>query len=420
MPLELVPAASKEEVLLCQTNNYELWGAPLTLEQYQHRDNINYGTSYMAIDREQPEQSNGAVYFVLKDSATGVIESACEILIRDCWVKRAGRLVDARSAVLGSVYTVEKYRNKGNASVMMKELLRQLRETYLTGDCDVAFLYSEVGEYYSRFGYRSFNVPVFVFDITALDDRSTKIGASCAVEYETLYMDYAEVADDYRGRIRKLVERDTDTDTDTDSAAFAFALKPTAGLFEWFANRARAIYWAVQHPDAHAPPAVEHERASASPVDPALTVPTGYLVRHPAADAPGLSYVSFYPEFHTGDCYVTAMHAHDVATAVVLMDLVLKQCAVWKLRKVYAWSTDVGDFDNTGRDPLAAVDRLQHAFATAAGPSASGSSVAFRVQHTNHSLSAIQALHRTSNTDPARPQDPVVTRWEGNGKWCWF
>lgn len=417
MPLELVPTTNEKEVLLCQANNYELWGAPLTLEQYQHRDNINYGTSYMAIDREHPEKSNGAVYFVLKDTDTGVIESACEILIRDCWVRRAGQLIDARSAVLGSVYTVEKYRNKGNASVMMKELLRQMRETYLTGESDVAFLYSEVGEYYSRFGYQSFNVPVFVFDITALDDRSTKIGASCAVEYETLYMDYAEVAEDYRGRIRKLVERDTDKAKANDS--FAFALKPTAELFEWFANRARAIYWATQHPEAEAPPAVEHERASGTPVDQALTVPTGYAIKDASR---GLSYVSFYPEFHTGDCYVIALHAHDVATAVVLMDLVLKQCAVWKLRKVYAWSTDVGDFDNTGRDPLAAVDRLQEAFASAAGPSESGSSVAFRVEETNHSLSAIQALHRTKTTGqgPEGQEEPVVSRWEGNGKWCWF
>lgn len=410
MPLELLATTDKEELLLCQANNYKEWGAPLKLEHYQHRDNINYGSSYMAIDRADPTKSNGGVYFVLKDTDTGEVEAACEILIRDCWVVNGtGKLVDARSAVIGSVYTVEKYRGKGNASLMMKELLRKMKETYLTGDCDVAFLYSAVGEYYSRFGYRSFNVPLFEFDLSGFDAKSSKFGPS--IEHEVLHMDYDEVATDYRARVRHLMEKNAGT-----SGQISFALKPSAEIFEWFANRARAIYWATRHPHLSPPPAVEHERQSAVPVDAALTVATGFVVRD-SRHGQLSSYVTFYPEFHSGHCYITAMHAVDADTAVSLLALVLKQCAVWQLDKVYAWISDVGDFDNTGRDPLGLADRLQQSCAAAG--------VGFRVEQTNDSLSAIQALHGMAmategGEEAAQEEPPAVTRWVANGKWCWF
>lgn len=390
MVLKLIATNSEDDILLCQKNNYITWGSTLTLKQYQHREGMNYASSYMGLQRADPENTNGGVYFILKNQETDNIESACEILIRDCWIGKNGELHNARSAVIGSVYTNEKYRNKGNASIMMRQLLEKMKNKYLKGKYDVAFLYSEVGEYYSKFGYKSFNVEIFKFEIT----KGVK-APSKSIDHEKVYSDYTEIANDYYKQMEKLIKKKVSTNK--TNKGLHFMLKPSCDIFEWFFNRARLNYWAVKYPDAPAPPGLDQEREGYS-VDDKLKLVTGFTIKD---DNGGLNYIVFYPQFHSNDCYILCMHAYTENTALQLIRLVLQQCSEWGMDKVYGWRTDIGDYDNSGGVGLAVEKALLIEF---------GGECVVSVVEENDSLSAVQSLHDSSG----------VVGWEGNGKWCWF
>ncbi|KAG0680164.1 hypothetical protein C6P40_002981 [Pichia californica] len=391
MVLELTSTTSKKDLQECQSNNFISWGAPLTIEQYYHRDSINYESNFMNLYRLNTENTNGGIYFILKDNEikNGEIESACEIFIRDSWIAKNGELFNCKSAVIGSVYTAEKFRGKGNANFMMKELIKQMKEKYLKGKYDSAFLYSEIGEYYSKFGYKSFNVEVLQFDIS----NNNNIKINIDYPFETIYFDYKEISNDYFNKMKDLVLKKSKQDN-----GLHFMLKPSHKIFEWFANRSRVNYWAIKHPEIKdPPPGIENERNNNIKVNPLLNTITGFEIKDKAGK---LNYISFYPQFHNNDCYILAMHATEEEDAIKLIKLVLNQCIKWGMKKVSGWKTDICDFDNTGSYENSFQEILK------------SHGLVFTLQEKNDSLSAIQLMHQPDNID--------VSGWEGNGKWCWF
>jgi hypothetical protein len=247
--MKLEPTTDIEIIKQCQAGNYVTWGPPLTLEQYQDRDWKNYNTDYMNLQRDNPEITNGGVYFILKNQ-NGDIESSCEILLRDCWIKTKDNnnnnnnnnnneiiIINAKCAVIGSVYTIEKYRGKGNGNIMMNQLNKLLDSVYLTGPYDVAFLYSEVGEYYSKFEYQSYHVPVIKLDI----EYYKNIVKNADFNYEQI-TDFTEVANDFKEK--KMIELQKQSINNDDE--MIFMLKPTASIFEWFSNRSHTSGYLIR------------------------------------------------------------------------------------------------------------------------------------------------------------------------------
>lgn len=394
MVLELHITKSKQDILQCQANNFVTWGKPLTLKQYQHRDAINYESNYMNLNREDYfKDINGGIYFILKDSETNIIESACEILIRDSWIANNGKLIDCKSAVIGSVYTVEKFRKKGNASIMMNELLSKMK-LFLKNEFDTAFLYSEVGEYYSKFGYKSFNVPVIEIDLNI-----TRVNLNINFQFNPLFMDFNEISNDYYDKMKQLVINQSILKEGSH-----FMLKPNVKIFEWFANRARVNYWAINHSSIPAPCGIEKERSNNNnsnkdfKVNETLNVITGFTIKD---ENDNLNYIIFYPQFHSNDCYILAMHSNTKEDAIKLIKLVINQCKKWKFEKLYGWITDIGDYNNINNE------ENSNSFLTLL----QNDEIDYHIKETNSSLSAIQFLNNDNN---------YPSYWDGNGKWCWF
>lgn len=397
MVLELHITKSKEDILQCQANNFVTWGEPLTLKQYQHRDAINYESSYMNLNRDDYfKDINGGIYFILKDSKTNIIESACEILIRDSWIANNGKLIDCKSAVIGSVYTVEKFRGKGNASLMINELNLKMKQ-FLKNEFDTAFLYSEVGEYYSKFGYKSFNKPVIEIDLSI----NNQFNLNNNFKYNPLFMDFNEISSDYFNRMKELVINQSILKKGNH-----FMLKPNIKIFEWFANRARVNYWAINHPLVPAPYGIEQERSNNNnnnKVNEILNIITGFTIKD---EQNRLNYIIFYPQFHSNDCYILLMHSDRKENAIKLIKLVINQCKKWGMKKIYGWETDIGDYNNIGdqENTNSFLSFLKD------------NGINYHIKETNSSLSAIQFLNKDSNND----NNKIPTYWDGNGKWCWF
>lgn len=300
MTLTLVPTTSEEEIRECQRQNYATWGGRYTLQGYQDRDWNNYARPYMNnLHRRRGEL--GGVYFVLKNEE-GEIESGCEILLRKGWVKlESGDIESCTSAVVGSVYTQERYRGKGNASTMMAQLNGLLDREYLAGEHDVAFLYSEIGDYYAQFGYESLEEPVYTF---AADQFSAPAPAKHTLL--TSSTDWAPIAAELRASVYSSL---------VSAGGRAFALQPVPDIFAWFAVRAQA---------------------DASNSRLARTIPMGASFHD---DKGRLNFVVSVPS--AAGCTVVAMVAHSPRSRDTLLALVAQ--GLPKGAGIEVWRSDYGD-----------------------------------------------------------------------------
>lgn len=124
----------------------------------------------------------GIKYYVLKDldlpatSKTSQIVASCETLNRVGLIaspQSEGKIQPALSVCIGGVYTIPEHRRKGYGGQMITRLNQFYDDISQQPDAPdlvrtvVITLYSEVGEYYSKFGYSSCHVPVH--EVTELD-----------------------------------------------------------------------------------------------------------------------------------------------------------------------------------------------------------------------------------------------------------
>lgn len=289
--MKLEETNSEEDIKKCQENNYPVWGKPLTIEEYQERDWVTYKTEYMGDNHH---------YFVIKNE-NGDIESSCEILIRDCWIKKkdSTEIINARCGVIGSVFTAEKYRGKGNASLMMKELNNLIDNKYLTGENDVAFLYSEIGNYYERFGYKTFHVPVYKLDPTKYYQENANI-----YQYHEITSDFDEITNDLKTRVLNELK----------NSDHSFALKPQPEIFDWFNRRSRVTFKAT------------HQKET--------PIVNGFSF----SDENGkFNYITFTITYQSNDCSILSASVHGESQKCQLLSLVSKYCIEYKIMNISVW-----------------------------------------------------------------------------------
>ncbi|KAH3663338.1 hypothetical protein OGAPHI_005328 [Ogataea philodendri] len=202
------------------SHNHESWGGKLSVDEYCEREQRNYTHRLCDLWRD-PSVTNGTYYWVLKDTALSPtdrqdIVCACEFLVRDSYYFDT-ELRACKSAVVGSVYTLKDHRKKGYATKMLAMLVDKMKEI-LTGEHDFTFLYSEVGEFYAQFGYKSANVP--------LAELAT--GGKTDIQYTPIRGEQlAAFVDQYDRKLQALVRREPGS----------VAVKPSPAGVEWFHNR---------------------------------------------------------------------------------------------------------------------------------------------------------------------------------------
>lgn len=342
--MEFVRTTDMAEIEARTMANYDIWGKPLSKKGYIVKALINgFHDTYM--------DENHWFYYVLRNSE-GDNESSMEVLVRDAWIKKDGHVKTVSAGVIGSVYTDAPYRGKNNIQQLMDGLHEAL-------DVDVLFLYSELGEYYSKFGYKSHNVPVWKF-CSALDNS-----------VETLH--YVSTRDDVVKVTNALKQNLLDTLDDN-----AFCLIPSAEIFDWYNNRTRATYWDVRCPELPPPKGIAEGIITDYAYD---QLKYGY-----AFEAEGqLQYVMWYVDYPELKMSLLAVHATSAASLQALVKAACHYAKTQGMEKVEMW-----DLEHRPEGYLTAMAQLGGV-----------------KTEQNSSLSAI------------RFKQGEYT-WQGNDKWAWF
>ncbi len=136
-------------------------------------NSVNWGTSLSQPDYLEREaylttiplaKDGGITHWILVDRNLPPnqrpILASCESLRKPVLVSRNGVISEGITHGIGSVFSQPKFRGKGYASRMLKELgpiLKDWQVTEKTGSCDFSVLYSDIGKkYYTKFGWAPF------------------------------------------------------------------------------------------------------------------------------------------------------------------------------------------------------------------------------------------------------------------------
>lgn len=366
----------------CQSRNYDTWGKPLSLKQYLEREEINYKHSLCNLDRDYSKEKRGDYYWVLKDSKAESpvskdpklrnIVASCEILVRDAWVVDSSdkdlKIRDCLSAVIGSVFTYPENRSKGYASRMLTLLVKQMQNLF-PGKYDFSFLYSEVGEFYSRFGYESRHVPLV--DI-ALDEHREEPNFA----YHPLTTNFDECLAVYSSKLKKEMVADVSSEK-LEQNTISFCLKPQRGTIEWFLNRSRHSAYSI---------AGQSKEEAAN------------LMFGSTLETPESGFVIWFLDYRTKVATVLMLYANSFDNFKNLMFL-CRNLVPADFEKLVLWESEVTDYDKSGSSNKKALQYVRDEMQAQTGLE-------------NSSLSAFRFL----NLDVSGKN----VHWICNGKSCWF
>lgn len=220
---EFVPVVGPKALRFFRYMSAHQWKGDLSLDQYYKRESVinkakicQPGVSVFDDTSKNSNELtiNGEWPFILKDLSLKYEDksdhvdddddpeffnavSSCALLIKDATRVSPSssdgkvKLEAIKSATVGTVYTREHYRGKSYAKKMLIAL-NQWSAKFLTNDGKVRFdgdegtiaktngesfayntLFSEIGEYYAQFGYKSFHVPLIKLPLS--NDNSNDI-----------------------------------------------------------------------------------------------------------------------------------------------------------------------------------------------------------------------------------------------------
>lgn len=239
-----------EVIKFTHLQNGSAWRGDLTLEEYSEREWL-LGMSELGQKNKSPEmkakfpqghQWLGIKYFVLKNlnldssSKTSQIVSSCEIMNRLGYCispDTNNKMEPCLVGTVGGVYTMSEHRGKGYARKMV-EFLNGYQDDISNGpDAPkvVGTLYSEVGEYYAKSGYKSSHVPVHI--ITQLDELEKQYcHETVAGRYLGLdgYQDLVALQQKgFEANLKKLHKE--------NPGKLVFTIYPDIDIYKWFAYR---------------------------------------------------------------------------------------------------------------------------------------------------------------------------------------
>lgn len=325
--------------------NYDIWGKPLSKSGYILKVLINgFNDNYM--------DENHWYYYTLKNEMDE-IESSLEILLRNAWIKTDGEIKIVNSGVIGSVFTDVKFRGKGNIEKLMNEL-------HNTIDIDIFFLYSELGDYYSKFSYKSENVPIWSFK-SILNDK---------INNNTNYIFNSDGIETIVKKFKQKLFDNLNNDT--------VCLIPNVEMFEWFNNRSRVTFWDKRCPTYPQPIPIIKNVITDAPYD---QLKYGYNFEIDNE----LQYILWYVDYSDLKMSILLLEATTANSLKSLLKAALNYAKIQSIDKVELW-----DLEDKPEGYLGVLDELS----------------GIKIKE-NSSLSAVKFKSKQY-------------KWQGNGKWCWF
>lgn len=233
---KLVHLTDQEIIDFTRYQNSLAWKGALSEKDYVLRE-------YVLSKSKIASSGNNKIYvFMLKSTFDDEPLCSIELLVRDSlkFEYNEGEVKESNilSGCVGGVFTYPQQRGKGYARIMVDKLV-ELAKREIVGPEGFIFLYSEVGEYYAKNGFKSF--PIDLINIL-LKGKVTEVEPP-QVDYELIeYHQFHELMDVYRAHFEQDMINQVKQDHKT-----RVSIKPTSDLIDWFHLRAKFITYKLFH-----------------------------------------------------------------------------------------------------------------------------------------------------------------------------
>ncbi|KAI5965911.1 uncharacterized protein KGF55_001275 [Candida pseudojiufengensis] len=230
--LELIQVTDKDLIDFTRTQNSLAWKGILSSKDYVLRE-IVLGKSKIA-----SEGDNNLYVFQLKDVNTDKPKCSIELLVRQSLrfqYNESTKKVETKnimSGTIGAVFTPPENRGKGYARIMVDKLVDIAKNQYLTDDGYI-FLYSEVGEFYSKNGFKTFGIDLIKIDF----DQDLEFKIDSKIKHETIaFHQFEELMEKYKFKFISEIESEVAKDHKT-----RVSIDPTSHLIDWFHLRSKFV-----------------------------------------------------------------------------------------------------------------------------------------------------------------------------------
>lgn len=228
--------------------NSAAWKSPLTAQEYVDREHV-LGLSKIA----SSDVNRLAVFGLLAKDRPDTLVSSIELLIREAWrFHRNGDGLVTKTNVLsgciGGVFTYPDHRGKGIATIMVDKLLEVAQQPQYVGPDGFIFLYSEVGEYYTRNGFKSFDVPLLNVPLSQSSVAYAQPDDVTLIKYHQFGGLLKQYAEHFEKEMTAKV---------ADDGIDRISVNPTADFIDWFHLRAKYLSTKLFHTDLKYDPYTE-------------------------------------------------------------------------------------------------------------------------------------------------------------------
>lgn len=218
-----------EEINYTRRQNSASWRALLPEEDYVAREFL-LGKAKIA-----SSEVNRLAVFGLRSQDKLQLVSSIELLIREScrFTKNEDGTVTRKSILsgcVGGVYTYPEYRGKGLATIMVDKLVEIAKTKEYLGEDGFIFLYSEVGEYYTRNGFKSYAVPLMNVPLQSSSNAFVAPENMSLVKYH----EFGPLFDIYKNRF----EEDMHSSVGKDGVE-RISIDPTEECIDWFHLRVK-------------------------------------------------------------------------------------------------------------------------------------------------------------------------------------
>lgn len=223
-----------DEITHTHEQNAAAWRNLLSVEEYVAREHV------LLLSKIASSEVSRVVVFGLRHVSSPTLLSSVELFVRHSWRYHrdaTGKPVKTPilSGCVGGLFTYPENRGKGIAQVMVDKLVEIAKSSDFLGTDGFTILYSEVGEYYTRNGFKSFPVLLTNVAIAPLDAEYVAPDGVELVGYhdfEDLFKVYAESF--HAETLAKVAADGIDR----------VAIDPVSGLVDWF--HVRVKYFATK------------------------------------------------------------------------------------------------------------------------------------------------------------------------------
>ncbi|AOW04994.1 YALI0E05533p [Yarrowia lipolytica CLIB122] len=259
--MSLREITSPDEIRDTRSFSHLEWGAFLSIDDYNHREEIVLGHTPMCKNRLK----SWGLY--IED---GTRVAACETLERPALVQcKDGKIKSTSTFSIGAVFTPKEHRGKGYASVMMKQMASGIPFKPTLTDADiikatgvsdvdqtlrVTPLWSDVGTFYEKFGWIGTTDLQYVFEVDGSASQNGVNGTPNGTNGTNGVNGHTNGTNGHSSAVKYLSEEDVYRLADVEASSFAsdfekFPFKgsykcgivPDRTVYEWHLARAKFL-----------------------------------------------------------------------------------------------------------------------------------------------------------------------------------